>query len=175
MGKLEIIRSKIILDYNDKHFIEKLNFWRFKNNKIVFTNGCFDILHLGHIDYLSKAADLGSVLLIGLNSDRSVRQLKGTDRPYLDFESRSILLASLGFVDAVVQFDEDTPYKLIELVQPDILVKGSDYKNEHIVGYDIVSKKGGEVKTIDFLIGHSSTLVIERIKKTVIKKNTSIK
>lgn len=161
MNHLERIQKKIV----DRHNLDNLlAVWRFKDQKIVFTNGCFDLLHLGHIDYLSKAKDQGDVLIIGLNADDSVRRLKGKGRPVTGQESRAVILASLGFVDAVVLFDEDTPYNLIRQVQPDVLVKGSDYKPENIVGYDIVKAKGGEIVTIDFLKGYSTTGIIEKIK-----------
>ncbi|MCK4360784.1 MAG: D-glycero-beta-D-manno-heptose 1-phosphate adenylyltransferase, partial [Bacteroidales bacterium] len=157
MSKLEIIKSKIFSKESLKY---QLAIWRFLSKKIVFTNGCFDILHLGHIDYLSKAAEFGNVLIVGLNSDDSVRTIKGINRPINNENSRAMILASLGFVSAVILFDEDTPYNLIKFVQPDILIKGSDYKPEDIVGYDIVKAKGGEIKTIDFLPGYSTTSII---------------
>ncbi|MCF8368202.1 MAG: D-glycero-beta-D-manno-heptose 1-phosphate adenylyltransferase [Bacteroidales bacterium] len=141
-----------------------LAYWKFKNYKIVFTNGCFDIIHLGHIDYLSKARSLGNLLVIGLNTDQSVRQLKGENRPVNDQLARAEILASFSFVDAVIYFDEETPYNLIKKVQPDILVKGSDYKAEDIVGYDIINAKGGKVITIDFLEGYSTSGIINKIK-----------
>ncbi len=165
MQYLDIIKSKIFLNYEERNFTEKLNLWKFLDKKIVFTNGCFDILHLGHIDYLSKAADLGNILIIGLNSDSSVNKLKGSNRPILNQESRALLIASLRFVEVVVLFNEETPYKLIKQVQPDVLVKGSDYEPEQIVGYDIVSAKGGEIKTIDFIEGYSTSLIVDKIKK----------
>ncbi|MDP1726480.1 MAG: D-glycero-beta-D-manno-heptose 1-phosphate adenylyltransferase [Bacteroidota bacterium] len=143
----------------------QVDLWNAQGKKIVFTNGCFDILHRGHVDYLAKAADLGDVLVLGLNSDASVGRLKGPNRPIQDELSRLHIIASLAFVDAVVLFDEPTPLALIELVQPDILVKGSDYKPEDIVGYDIVTAKGGSVKTIDFIEGYSSSLIIKKIKE----------
>lgn len=162
MSKLDTIKSKVFTAETLKH---QLAIWRFKNKKIVFTNGCFDLLHLGHIDYLSKAKDSGDVLLIGVNTDDSVRRLKGESRPLTDQKSRAIILASLGFVDGVTLFDEDTPYDLINIVQPDVLVKGSDYKAEDVVGYDIVKAKGGEVITIEFLEGYSTTATANKIKK----------
>ena len=163
MSKLEIIESKIFSKESLKY---QLAIWRFLSKKIVFTNGCFDILHLGHIDYLSKAAEFGDVLIVGLNSDDSVRTIKGINRPINDENSRAKILASLGFVSAVILFDEDTPYNLINFVQPDVLIKGSDYKPEDIVGYDIVKAKGGEIETIDFLHGYSTSLIIDKINKS---------
>jgi rfaE bifunctional protein nucleotidyltransferase chain/domain len=144
----------------------KLVKWNEEGKQIVFTNGCFDLLHRGHVDYLAKAADLGDVLVIGVNTDASVSKLKGPHRPIQDEQSRMQILASLGFVDAVILFDEDTPYNLIQMVQPDVLVKGSDYKPEDIVGYDIVTAKGGSVKTIDFIPGYSTSLIEKKIKTT---------
>lgn len=141
-----------------------LNLWRFKDDKIVFTNGCFDILHKGHIEYLAKAASLGTKLVIGLNTDASVKRLKGDSRPVNDENARALLLASLVFVDKVILFDTDTPRDLIDFVQPDILVKGGDYKPEEIVGYDIVKAKGGEIVTLDFVEGYSTTSLIEKMK-----------
>lgn len=141
-----------------------MNRWRFLSKKIVFTNGCFDILHLGHIDYLSKAASEGDILIVGVNSDNSTAKLKGPGRPVNSQEQRLKVLASLLFVDAVIVFDEPTPYELVDLVQPDVLIKGSDYTLENIVGRDIVKKKGGTVKTIDFLAGYSTTLIEDKIR-----------
>lgn len=163
MNNLERIQLKIL---NREKLENQLAYWRFKDQKIVFTNGCFDLLHLGHIDYLSKAKDLGDVLIIGVNTDDSVRRLKGESRPITDDNSRSSIIASLQFVNAVVLFDEDTPYELIKQVQPDVLVKGSDYKAEDIVGYDIVKDKGGEIVTIDFLEGYATTTIEDKIKKS---------
>ena len=162
MQHLQNIQSKIFPQANDD-LSRLVAYWNFKNQKIVFTNGCFDILHRGHIDYLAKAADLGNVLLIGLNTDASVSRLKGAGRPVQDQEGRALILAALSFVNAVVLFDEDTPYELIKFVQPDVLVKGSDYKTEDIVGADIVIAKGGEVQTLDFLEGYSTTGIIQRL------------
>ncbi|MCF8366220.1 MAG: D-glycero-beta-D-manno-heptose 1-phosphate adenylyltransferase [Bacteroidales bacterium] len=161
MDKLKPVQSKI-LDNSDE-LNHHLAYWKFKDLKIVFTNGCFDILHQGHIDYLAKAASLGNILIVGLNTDDSVSRIKGSSRPVQNQLSRAMILAALQFVNAVVLFDEDTPYNLIQSVQPDFLVKGSDYKAEDIVGFDVVSAKGGEVVTIDFLEGHSTTGIIQRI------------
>ncbi len=161
MKNLDFIEKKIL---DRKTLTSLLAVWKFKGKKVVFTNGCFDILHLGHIDYLSKAKDLGDILLIGLNSDSSVSRLKGEGRPVVNEKARANLLASLFFVDAIVLFDEDTPYELIRTVQPSILVKGSDYKEEDIVGYDIVKANGGSIKTLDFLEGYSTSSIIEKLK-----------
>jgi rfaE bifunctional protein nucleotidyltransferase chain/domain len=162
MQHLLNIQSKIFQQANDD-LGRLIAYWNFKNQKIVFTNGCFDILHRGHIDYLAKAADLGNALVIGLNTDASVSRLKGAGRPVQDQDSRALVLAALRFVSAVVLFDEDTPYQLIKAVQPDLLVKGSDYKTDDIVGADIVKAKGGEVQTIDFLEGYSTSGIIRRL------------
>lgn len=161
MTKQEIILQKIITPQN---LPAKLAYWKFKGKRIVFTNGCFDIVHLGHVDYLSKAADLGDVLIIGVNTDTSVRKLKGPNRPVNNEHARASLLASMFFVSGVILFEEDTPYELIKTIHPDILVKGSDYKAEDIVGYDIVTAKGGKVVTIDFLEGYSTSGIIQKNK-----------
>ncbi|MFA5476442.1 MAG: D-glycero-beta-D-manno-heptose 1-phosphate adenylyltransferase [Bacteroidales bacterium] len=162
MQHLLNIQSKIFPQANDD-LGRLVAYWNFKNQKIVFTNGCFDILHRGHIDYLAKAADLGNVLVVGLNADASVSRLKGAGRPVQDQDGRALVLAALRFVSAVVLFDEDTPYQLIKAVQPDVLVKGSDYKTDDIVGADIVKAKGGSVQTIDFLEGYSTSGIIRRL------------
>jgi rfaE bifunctional protein nucleotidyltransferase chain/domain len=160
MDKLESITPKIIsLDNLDRLRTR----WNFQEKKIVFTNGCFDILHRGHIIYLAKAASHGDIIIIGLNTDDSVKRIKGPSRPVQDEESRALILASLHFVDYVILFDEDTPYNLIKRIQPDVLVKGADYKPEDIVGYDIVTAKGGQVVTIDFVEGYSTTNVIKKM------------
>ena len=160
MREIERIESKIICQKDLSNLILK---WREENQKIVFTNGCFDLLHLGHVDYLAKAKDLGDRLIIGVNTDSSVKRLKGENRPLQDENSRLHILAALHSVDAVVLFDEDTPYELIKKIQPDILVKGADYKIENIVGYDIVTSRGGSVKTIEFIEGYSTTNIEQRI------------
>lgn len=160
MREIERIESKIICQKDLSNLILK---WREENQKIVFTNGCFDLLHLGHVDYLAKAKDLGDRLIIGVNTDSSVKRLKGENRPLQDENSRLHILAALHSVDAVVLFDDDTPYELIKKIQPDILVKGADYKIENIVGYDIVTSRGGSVKTIEFIEGYSTTKIEQRI------------
>ncbi|HOV10754.1 MAG TPA: D-glycero-beta-D-manno-heptose 1-phosphate adenylyltransferase [Bacteroidales bacterium] len=163
MTSLEIIKQKIF--FTAAAFEKQLEYYRFKKFKMVFTNGCFDIMHLGHIDYLSKAADLGDILIVGLNSDFSVKKIKGADRPIIDINSRSALLASLSFVDAVVIFDEPTPLHLIQFILPDILVKGNDYTVDKIVGAEEVINKGGEVVTIELVKGYSTTLIEKKILK----------
>jgi rfaE bifunctional protein nucleotidyltransferase chain/domain len=144
----------------------KVKEWKIQGQKVVFTNGCFDILHLGHIEYLEKARNEGDKLIIGLNTDKSVTMLKGPDRPIVNEESRGRLLAALEFVDAVTYFEELTPYELIKEVVPDILVKGKDYKKEEIVGYDIVTTFGGKVVTIEFVGDYSTTKIIEKIQNS---------
>src|SRR6201996_7882596 len=139
--------------------------WQKDGKKVVFTNGVFDLLHIGHITYMAKAADLGDKLIIGLNSDSSTKRLKGDGRPINDQNNRAALLASLFFVDAVVFFDEDTPLNLISNLLPDILVKGADYTIDNIVGAKEVIANGGEVKTITFVEGYSSTSIINKIKE----------
>lgn len=162
MKKLEVLNNKF---FNLKSLAKQLQVWRAKDKKIVFTNGCFDLLHRGHIDYLSKAADKGDILIIGLNSDSSIKKIKERGRPITDEKSRSHILASLFFVDAVILFDEDTPYDLIKSILPDILVKGSDYKADEIVGNEILMASGGSIETIDFLAGYSTTQIINKIKE----------
>lgn len=161
MNQLEIIESKII---SDIELSRLLAIWRFMDKKIVFTNGCFDILHKGHIDYLAKASDYGDVLIIGLNTDNSIKKIKGKERPVQDENSRALILASLNFVTAVVLFDKETPYELIKKVKPDILIKGADYTPEEIVGYDIVKSKKGKIVTLNYIKGYSTTGIIERLK-----------
>jgi len=140
--------------------------WQKAGNRVVFTNGCFDLIHLGHVDYLEKARMLGDKLVIGLNTDDSVSRFKGPERPLQDQQSRARVLAAMQFVDLVVFFDEDTPLKLISALVPNILVKGSDYLAENIVGADVVKHHGGMVKTIDFVPGYSTTRIVEKIKRT---------
>jgi len=164
MQTLDRIKSKIFTR-EDVNFTRQLAYWQYKSRKIVFTNGCFDILHLGHIDYLAKASELGNVLIIGLNTDESVHKLKGGNRPLQDEASRAMILASLSFVDAVVFFGEETPYELIRAIRPDVLVKGADYKPEDIVGFDVVAGKGGEIVTVEFLEGYSTTAIEKKILK----------
>ena len=162
MDFLPYIEKKIA--HTPEEASKTISMWRYRNDKIVFTNGCFDILHKGHIEYLAKDASLGTKLIIGLNTDSSVKRLKGDSRPVNDENARALALASLIFVDQVIFFDTDTPYDLIKTVQPDVLVKGGDYRPEDIVGYDIVKAKGGEVVTIDFVEGYSTTSLIEKMK-----------
>jgi rfaE bifunctional protein nucleotidyltransferase chain/domain len=141
--------------------------WQSEGKKVVFTNGVFDLLHIGHITYLAKAAELGDKLIIGLNADSSVRRLKGENRPVNDQNSRAAILAALFFVDAIVVFEEDTPLNLISTLLPDYLVKGADYSVDNIVGAKEVIANGGEVKTINFVEGYSSTSIINKIRNQI--------
>ncbi len=136
-----------------------------QKRKIVFTNGCFDILHPGHIHLLNKAKELGDVLVVGLNSDESVRRLKGAGRPVFSQQDRKRMLLALRYVDAVIIFDEDTPKRLIEEVQPDVLVKGEEYEMEEIVGADFVIRHGGKVVRVKMLEGYSTSSIINKLKK----------
>lgn len=148
-----------------KEIIELRKEFKDKNQKVVFTNGCFDILHAGHIDYLNKSKALGDILIVGLNSDKSIKNIKGTKRPIIDEKSRAVILASLKPVDFVVLFDEDTPKELIDELVPDVLVKGADWDITKIVGREIVEKNGGEVKTIQFVNDQSTSNIIQTILK----------
>lgn len=171
MSRTAFLENKIVdLD----HAIQRMNMWRMQGLKVVFTNGCFDILHKGHVSYLAKAAEHGNRLVIGLNSDASVkRQGKGDNRPINDQEARAFVLAGLSSVDLVVVFDEDTPLNLIEALNPNVVAKGADYdpcetnpsSKKYIVGSDIMNKIGGEVVAIPFVDGFSTTSIIERSSK----------
>lgn len=154
--------------------VRLINLERFYDRKIVFTNGCFDILHRGHVEYLTKARDLGNFLVLGLNTDASVkRQNKSPERPINNEETRATIIAALECVDLVILFDEDTPYELIKLIQPDVLVKGADYdanetnssSKKYIIGSDIVKTGGGNTVTIDLTEGFSTTNLIDKLKK----------
>ena len=150
---------------NREQLEKLLNQWKGKGEKIVFSNGCFDIVHLGHVDYLEKSRQLGNRLVLGLNTDESVKRLKGPQRPVMDEQARARVMASFEFVDAVIFFGEDTPFDLISFVKPDILVKGDDYTPDKIVGADVVIGNGGEVKTVPLVKGYSTTEIISRIKR----------
>lgn len=160
MQKSARLKRKI---YLLPELLDEIAGWRNKKKKIVFTNGCFDILHLGHIDYLGQAADAGDVLIVGLNSDHSVSKLKGPGRPVNNQHARGMMLAALQFVDAVVIFDEDTPASLIEKIMPDVLVKGKDYKVEEIAGHEVVLRHGGKVITIELTEGYSTSGLINKL------------
>ena len=162
MKQVKLLQSKIT---SKSELESQLISWRSHDQKIVFTNGCFDLLHLGHVDYLAKARDLGDRLIIGLNTDASVQELKGPSRPVKDELSRAHILAAMQFVDAVIFFEEETPIDLISWVNPDVLVKGGDYTIEGIVGHEIVLGNGGEVQTIAFVEGYSSSKLIDKIIK----------
>jgi D-glycero-beta-D-manno-heptose 1-phosphate adenylyltransferase len=150
--------------FSREDLLRQVQTWKRAGSRLVFSNGCFDILHMGHVDYLEKARALGDKLIIGVNTDASVSRLKGPSRPLQDEMSRARIMASLLFTDAVVLFDEETPYELIKAILPDILVKGDDYAVENIVGYDVVIKNGGQVKTIELVKGYSTTNVVAKIK-----------
>lgn len=166
---MKINFEQILLDkVHDVNSLKlRMQSWRGEGGKVVFTNGVFDLLHIGHLTYLSKAAGLGDKLIIGINADASVKRIKGEDRPVNDQNSRAALLASLFFVDAVIVFNEDDPLNLINSLMPDILVKGADYSIDGIVGAKEVIANGGEVRTIDFVNGYSSTSIIEKIRKQI--------
>lgn len=158
---LNLISKKIF--NQDDDYISIINSWKKQNNTIIFTNGCFDILHRGHIEYLAKAADLGNKLIIGLNRDSSVKKLKGEKRPVQDEKSRALILSTISFIDMIIYFEEETPLNLIQNICPDVLVKGGDYQIENIVGSHFVAKQGGRVLTIPFIEGYSSTKIIDSI------------
>ena len=162
MSRLDWIKSKIL---SAEQLQKKIALWKFKNEKVVFTNGCFDLLHPGHIKILTEASEMGDILIVGLNSDASVKKLKGNNRPIMNEESQALMLASLHVVDAVVLFEEETPKELIEKITPQVLVKGGDYTPENIVGADWVTQHGGEVKTIPLVEGFSTTEIESRLKK----------
>lgn len=162
MHYLELIQSKI---FSQNQISKSIKVWKNESKTIVFTNGCFDLIHKGHIEYLAIAKSLGDKLIIGLNSDNSVKRLKGEQRPINNQESRALLLASFLFTDAIVVFEEDTPEKIIELLSPDILVKGGDYNDKEIVGADYVKNKGGRVEIIPLVEGYSSSNIIKIISK----------
>jgi rfaE bifunctional protein nucleotidyltransferase chain/domain len=161
--KPESIQAKIITSPED--LARKLHIWKFLGKKIVFTNGCFDLLHRGHVEYLDKASLLGDMLIIGMNSDSSVKLLKGESRPVQDEYSRALILASLSFVDLVVPFSEETPHALISQIKPDVLVKGGDYEVSEIVGYDILKSYGGQVLTIDLTQGFSTSSILKKLNQ----------
>jgi len=138
--------------------------WRVKSDRIVFTNGCFDILHVGHLHTLKESIQLGDKLIVGLNSDASVSRLKGKERPVVNQLDRSEMLAALEMVDAVIIFEDDTPEELIQMIKPDVLCKGGDWSIENIVGGDFVKSYGGQVVSIPFVQGYSSSSLINKIK-----------
>ena len=161
--------SKSLKKINNKIFLEKdlkikLDSWRQKGEKIVFTNGCFDLIHLGHIEVLARSADLGDRLIIGVNTDISIKNIKGENRPIIEEDSRVKQLAALEFVDAVILFNESTPNKIINHIKPDIITKGGDYKTEEVVGYETVIENNGRVVIIPLTQGFSTTSILNKIK-----------
>jgi len=163
MSHLKSINTKILPLKSLKNQVTN---WKKTGKKVVFTNGCFDLIHRGHIEVLAQTADLGDKLIIGLNSDVSIKKLKGEGRPIIDENSRAILLASLSFVDAIVLFSEETPLNLISNLNPDILAKGGDYKINTIVGHEFIRKNGGEVILVPFVEGFSSSSIVDKIKNS---------
>ena len=161
MPLINKVREKIITTDN---LVLKVSQWKKNKMKVAFTNGCFDILHLGHLKILTKSKEFGDRLIVAVNSDESVRKLKGEERPINDFQTRSNMLASFSFVDYVVEFSDDTPKKLIQIIKPDFLIKGGDYEKKNIVGNDIVSSYGGETIIIPLIDGLSSTNTINKLK-----------
>ena len=159
---LEKIKAKIQTWEQARRTVEE---WKEQGLRVVFTNGCFDLLHYGHIHFLAEAREQGGRLVIGLNSDASVRRLKGPNRPINDEPTRQLLLAALECVDLVTTFEQDTPLELISLLLPDVLVKGGDYRPEDIVGADVVLAQGGEVKALPYIEGHSTTAIEAKIRE----------
>lgn len=161
-SKIDLIKNKI---HSTKSFSFLRNANKVMGKKVVFTNGCFDILHNGHVSYLAKAAELGDFLIIGLNSDASVKRLKGKERPINKEDDRAFILASLFFVGAIIIFEEDTPLELIKNIGPEFLVKGGDYSIDSIVGAKEVMANGGKVEVIPFVDGYSTTSTLKKIKE----------
>ena len=161
--------SEALKKINNKIFdlqllMKKIEKWRSENKKIVFTNGCFDLIHLGHIEILARSSDFGDKLIIGVNSDLSIKKLKGANRPIIQESSRIRQLSALEFVDAVILFDEETPIKLIESIKPDVITKGGDYTAKNVIGNEVVSQKNGEVVIIPLTQGFSTTSILNKIK-----------
>ena len=159
--KLNKLKAKI---FNIKDLAKIINEWRLNGDKIVFTNGCFDLIHLGHLEILARSADLGDKLIVGINSDMSIKKIKGNSRPIIEEDSRAKQLAAIEFIDAVILFNEDTPYNLINILKPDVLTKGGDYKKNDIVGNQLINKEKGEVVIIPLTQGYSTTSILEKIK-----------
>lgn len=162
MSRLDLLQKKIV---TQTELGKLIHVWQLQSQKIVFTNGCFDILHAGHIHTLTTAADFGNKLIVGLNTDASVSKLK-PNRPIQNQSSRALVLAALNCVDAVILFDEETPLELIKFIQPDVLVKGGDYSIDQIVGSKEVLASGGKVEVVPLLKGFSTTSIAEKIKKS---------
>ena len=159
--KLNKLKAKI---FNIKNLSQIINEWRLNGDKIVFTNGCFDLIHLGHLEILARSADLGDKLIVGINSDMSIKKIKGNSRPIIEEDSRARQLAAIEFIDAVILFNEDTPYDLINILKPDVLTKGGDYKKNDIVGNELINKEQGDVVIIPLTQGFSTTSILEKIK-----------
>ncbi len=164
MDRLAVVQNKIV---DEKQLQHKLAAWRLNSQKIVFTNGCFDILHAGHVQSLAGAASFGNRLIVGLNADASVKRLKSKSRPIQNQNARALLLAAFQFVDLVVIFEEDTPENLIKIVNPDVLAKGGDYEISAIAGAQWVLDQGGKVELITYLDNSSSTNIIKKIKESL--------
>ncbi len=161
MAQLENIKAKIL---SRDDLLRQVRTWQAAGEKVVFTNGCFDILHYGHVDYLHRAAALGSRLVVALNTDASVSRLKGPNRPLQNEASRGLVMAAIGCVDALTFFDEPTPLELINILLPDVLVKGADYSIDEIVGAKEVLARGGKVETVAISPGYSTTSIEQRIQ-----------
>ena len=159
--KLNKLKAKI---FNIKDLSQIIKKWRLNGDKIVFTNGCFDLIHLGHLEILARSADLGDKLIVGINSDMSIKKIKGSSRPIIEEDSRAKQLAAIEFIDAVILFNEDTPYDLINILKPDVLTKGGDYKKNDIVGNELINKEQGDVVIIPLTQGYSTTSILEKIK-----------
>ena len=159
--KLNKLKAKI---FNIKDLSQIIKKWRLNGDKIIFTNGCFDLIHLGHLEILARSADLGDRLIVGINSDESIKKLKGNSRPIIEEDSRAKQLAAIEFIDAVILFNEDTPFDLINILKPDVLTKGGDYKKNDIVGNQLINKDQGEVVIIPLTQGYSTTSILEKIK-----------
>ena len=159
--KLNKLKAKI---FNIKDLSQIIKEWRLNGDKIIFTNGCFDLIHLGHLEILARSADLGDKLIVGINSDMSIKKIKGSSRPIIEEDSRVKQLAAIEFIDAVILFNEDTPYNLINILKPDVLTKGGDYKKNDIVGNQLINKEQGEVVIIPLTQGYSTTSILEKIK-----------
>ena len=159
--KLNKLKAKI---FNIKNLSQIITEWRLNGDKIVFTNGCFDLIHLGHLEILARSADLGDKLIVAINSDMSIKKIKGNSRPIIEEDSRAKQLAAIEFIDAVILFNEDTPYNLINILKPNVLTKGGDYKKNDIVGNQLINKEQGEVVIIPLTQGYSTTSILEKIK-----------
>ena len=159
--KLNKLKAKI---FNIKDLSQIIKEWRLNGNKIIFTNGCFDLIHLGHLEILARSADLGDKLIVGINSDMSIKKIKGNSRPIIEEDSRAKQLAAIEFIDAVILFNEENPYDLISFINPDIITKGGDYKKNDVIGKELMNKKDGEVIIIPLTQGYSTTSILEKIK-----------